>query len=130
MLLLDEPFSALDAFTRASLHELLLALWRNCRPTILMVTHDVEEAVFLADRVVVMRPRPGRVHETMAIGPAAAAQQAGGGVRPHAAQRAARDRPVARGRADDASADRRRVAMGLKSPATTSCGSVPAIPRI
>jgi sulfonate transport system ATP-binding protein len=67
ILLLDEPFSALDAFTRASLHELLLDLWRELRPTILIVTHDVDEAVFLADRVVVMRPRPGRVHAAMAI---------------------------------------------------------------
>jgi sulfonate transport system ATP-binding protein len=67
ILLLDEPFSALDAFTRASLHEMLLSLWQELRPTILMVTHDVEEAVFLADRIVVMRPNPGRVHETMTI---------------------------------------------------------------
>jgi sulfonate transport system ATP-binding protein len=67
ILLLDEPFSALDAFTRASLHELLLNLWLELRPTIVIVTHDVDEAVFLADRVV-MRPRPGRVHETMSIG--------------------------------------------------------------
>jgi sulfonate transport system ATP-binding protein len=68
ILLLDEPFSALDAFTRASLHELVLTLWQDLRPTIVMVTHDVDEAVFLADRVVVMRPRPGRVHEAMTIG--------------------------------------------------------------
>lgn len=67
ILLLDEPFSALDAFTRASLHEMLLSLWQDLRPTILMVTHDVEEAVFLADRVMVMRPRPGRTSETMTI---------------------------------------------------------------
>ncbi|MGE0417166.1 MAG: ABC transporter ATP-binding protein [Acetobacteraceae bacterium] len=67
ILLLDEPFSALDPFTRSSLHELLLDLWRDLRPTILMVTHDIEEAVVLADRIVVMRPRPGRVHETMAV---------------------------------------------------------------
>jgi sulfonate transport system ATP-binding protein len=65
ILLLDEPFSALDAFTRASLHTLLLDLWQELRPTILMVTHDVEEAVLLADRIVVMRPRPGRVQEIM-----------------------------------------------------------------
>jgi sulfonate transport system ATP-binding protein len=66
ILLLDEPFSALDSFTRASLHELLLRLWQDLRPTILIVTHDVDEAVFLADRIVVMRPRPGRMHEAMA----------------------------------------------------------------
>jgi sulfonate transport system ATP-binding protein len=68
VLLLDEPFSALDAFTRASLHGHLLALWEATRPTIVMVTHDVEEAVALADRVVVMRPRPGRVFETITVG--------------------------------------------------------------
>jgi sulfonate transport system ATP-binding protein len=67
VLLLDEPFSALDPFTRASLHDLLLSLWRELRPTILMVTHDVDEAVTLADRVVVMKSRPGRVHESMAV---------------------------------------------------------------
>ncbi len=68
ILLLDEPFSALDSFTRASLHETLLSLWQELRPTILIVTHDVDEAVSLADRIVVMRPRPGRVQETMTIG--------------------------------------------------------------
>ena len=52
VLLLDEPFSALDAFTRASLHDHLLALWEETRPTVVIVTHDVDEAVSLADRVV------------------------------------------------------------------------------
>lgn len=61
VLLLDEPFSALDAFTRASLHEHLLELWRALKPTLVLVTHDVEEAAYLADRVVVMRPKPGRI---------------------------------------------------------------------
>ena len=60
-LLLDEPFSALDAMTRASLHEHLLALWETHQPTMVIVTHDVEEAVTLADRAIVMQPRPGRV---------------------------------------------------------------------
>lgn len=61
VLLLDEPFSALDAFTRASLHEHLLDLWLELRPTLVLVTHDVEEAAYLADRVIVMRPQPGRI---------------------------------------------------------------------
>ncbi|HRK25171.1 MAG TPA: ABC transporter ATP-binding protein [Beijerinckiaceae bacterium] len=67
VLLLDEPFSALDAFTRASLHEHLLALWEAKRPTLLIVTHDVEEAVALADRVIVMQPHPGRIFAEIAI---------------------------------------------------------------
>ncbi len=68
VMLLDEPFSALDAFTRQSLHAHLLALWEEHRPTILMVTHDVEEAVALADRVLVMQPNPGRVFDEMHLG--------------------------------------------------------------
>jgi sulfonate transport system ATP-binding protein len=68
VLLLDEPFSALDTFTRASLHDLLLDLWRDLQPAVLMVTHDIEEAVVLADRIVVMRPHPGRVQETLRVG--------------------------------------------------------------
>jgi sulfonate transport system ATP-binding protein len=55
LLLLDEPFGALDALTRVSMHELLLELWRRHRPAILMVTHDVDEALALADRVLVLR---------------------------------------------------------------------------
>ena len=65
--LLDEPFSALDAFTRASLHDHLLALWDEIRPTIVIVTHDVEEAIALGDRVITMSPRPGRVYEEIDI---------------------------------------------------------------
>ena len=61
VLLMDEPFSALDALTRATLQDHLLALWEASQPTLLLVTHDVEEAAALADRAVVMQPRPGRV---------------------------------------------------------------------
>lgn len=67
VLLLDEPFSALDAFTRASLHEHLLGLWEAHKPTLLLVTHDVDEAVTLADRVIVLQPRPGRIFAEPAL---------------------------------------------------------------
>ncbi|AMJ63112.1 ABC transporter ATP-binding protein [Bosea sp. PAMC 26642] len=65
LLLMDEPFSALDATTRASLHGHLLALWDESRPTMVMVTHDVEEAVTLADRIIVMQPKPGRIFDEL-----------------------------------------------------------------
>ena len=67
VLLLDEPFSALDAFTRRDLQDHLLDLWNDTRPTLALVTHDVDEAVVLADRVLVMRPRPGRLFEEIKI---------------------------------------------------------------
>ena len=63
VLLLDEPFSALDAFTRVDLQDHLLGLWADTKPTLILVTHDVEEAIVLADRILVMRPRPGRIFE-------------------------------------------------------------------
>jgi sulfonate transport system ATP-binding protein len=67
VLLLDEPFSALDAFTRTDLQDHLLDLWADTRPTLVLVTHDVDEAVVLADRVMVMRPRPGRLFEEIRV---------------------------------------------------------------
>ncbi len=63
VLLLDEPFSALDAFTRTDLQDHLLDLWSDLRPTLVLVTHDVEEAIVLADRILVMKPRPGMIFD-------------------------------------------------------------------
>ncbi|OCQ91867.1 hypothetical protein AMR42_07445 [Limnothrix sp. PR1529] len=66
ILLLDEPFSALDAFTRLKQQDHLLNLWQENRPTLLLVTHDVEEAVLLSDRVIVLQC-PGRVYREFTI---------------------------------------------------------------
>jgi NitT/TauT family transport system ATP-binding protein len=68
VLLMDEPFGALDAFTRDEMNLLLLRLWRESGQTIVFVTHNISEAIFLADRVVVMTPRPGRIAHVYAIG--------------------------------------------------------------
>ena len=65
LLLLDEPFAALDALTRIRMHQLILALWREHRPSVLLVTHDVDEAVLLADRVLVLEK--GRIVSDIAI---------------------------------------------------------------
>jgi sulfonate transport system ATP-binding protein len=67
ILLLDEPFSALDSFTRLKLQNHLSALWQAAAFTLILVTHDVEEAVVLSDRVIVMHGQPGRIHREVAI---------------------------------------------------------------
>lgn len=68
MLLMDEPFGALDALTRHQMQELLTRIWEEHRLTVLFVTHDVEEAVYLSDRIVAMSIGPGRIRQTFHVG--------------------------------------------------------------
>ncbi len=67
ILLLDEPFGLLDAQTRSKMQDQLSRLWEEKRKTVILVTHDVEEAIYLADRVVVFTPRPGRVQAAVLV---------------------------------------------------------------
>jgi NitT/TauT family transport system ATP-binding protein len=68
ILLMDEPFASVDAQTRSDLEDLLLSVWRRMRITVLFVTHDIDESVYLADRVIVLGPRPTKVDEILPVG--------------------------------------------------------------
>lgn len=67
MLLLDEPFGALDAFTREQMQELLLNIWCDTGKQILLITHDIEEAIFLASKLLLLSPGPGQVVESLSL---------------------------------------------------------------
>ncbi|MEY8355666.1 ABC transporter ATP-binding protein [Lachnospiraceae bacterium 54-53] len=74
-LLLDEPMGALDAFTRADLQDKILELWEKNATTMVLVTHDVDEALYLSDRIVIMSPRPGKISEILSVSPAQAKKE-------------------------------------------------------
>ncbi len=65
--MLDEPMGALDSFTKADIQDKLLQLKKNNNATMILVTHDVDEAIYLSDRIVIMTPRPGKISEVMEI---------------------------------------------------------------
>ena len=67
LLLLDEPFGALDAFTREQMQELLLTIWRDTGKQVLLITHDIEETVFLASELLLLSPGPGQVVERLSL---------------------------------------------------------------
>ncbi|MFD2970499.1 ABC transporter ATP-binding protein [Peribacillus deserti] len=67
VLLLDEPFGALDAFTRTHLQDVLLDIWKKKKTTMILVTHDLDESIYLANRLVIMTPRPGRISQIIEI---------------------------------------------------------------
>ena len=67
LLLLDEPFGALDAITRTEMQSWLLSIWDDFRTTVLFITHDVDEAIYLSDRVLVMAGPPGRIVADVAV---------------------------------------------------------------
>ena len=67
ILLMDEPFGALDSLTRSIMQDFLLEIWEEQRKTVVLVTHDIDEAIYLADRTVVMTAHPGRIREVVAV---------------------------------------------------------------
>ena len=67
VLLLDEPLGALDAFTRMRMQDEVLRLWQNRRTTMLLVTHDIDEAIYMSDRIIILTQRPGTIDQIIPI---------------------------------------------------------------
>ena len=67
VLLLDEPLGALDAFTRMRMQDEVLRLWQARRTTMVFVTHDIDEAIYMSDRIIIMSPRPGRIDRILDV---------------------------------------------------------------
>lgn len=67
VLLLDEPLGALDAFTRMEMQDEILRIWQERKTTVVLVTHDIDEAIYMSDRIVVMTPRPGKIQEIIEV---------------------------------------------------------------
>ncbi len=77
ILLLDEPLGALDAFTRMKMQDEVLRLWQARRTTMVFVTHDIDEAIYMSDRIVIMTPRPGRIERLIEVGLSRPRQRSG-----------------------------------------------------
>lgn len=67
VLLLDEPLGALDAFTRMQMQDEILRIWKERQTTMILITHDVDEAIYMSDRIIIMSPRPGKIEETIQV---------------------------------------------------------------
>jgi NitT/TauT family transport system ATP-binding protein/sulfonate transport system ATP-binding protein len=67
VLLMDEPLGALDAFTRMYMQDEILRIWNQRSTTVVLVTHDVDEAIYMSDRIVIMTPRPGKIQQILEI---------------------------------------------------------------